>query len=691
MNARVSPLLRTAMAFLCAAAPSVLGQQTTTETEPVVLEEYFVTASRFIQPLDQVPQTVDTFSTDDIQSSPALTVDSMLGASPAFSLFRRTSSLMANPTAQGVSLRGVGPSGASRTVVLMDGIPLNDPFGGWVAWSKVPRLPLANAEIVHGGGSGSWGSSAIGGVVQLFTTSGPTTGHHFSGEVGSSSTFGGEWYSRVRAADRLFADAGARWFSTDGFYQYAPEDRGALDRRFNSEHKLVHVGLDYELSNGTKVGIGGRWFDEERGNGTPYRSNDSREQEFRASASGKLGTSGEFETVAFVQNQTYAARFSSVDDTRSSESPVLDQFDVPATSYGGAFITHWDHDDSSATTVGADLRHTNGETREAYFFSGGEFLRNRFAGGTQLIGGVFATHERQLADDWSAQLSARLDRWRMTNGHRHDINTQTNATTVDETYPDRDGTVFSPSIGTVWSPAENTRVRVSAYRAFRLPTLNEFYRPFRVGNVTTLANPDLKPETLDGIDGSYSTRLGNLDVSLGAFFNRLNDSVSNITLSTTPSATTRQRRNLEEVHVRGIEARVGSQISESFFVSISYLLSDARVKQSPESPDLVGNRLPQVPQHTVTLGARWLPTEKLQINAAARGFSSQYEDDANTLNLASAVTFDLRASYALTENFDCWITVENVFDADVETSKEDGGLTTIGPGRFIRAGMGAHW
>lgn len=680
-----------AFGFLVTAAVPMAAQQTITDAEPVVLDEMVVSASRFIQPLNQVPQTVDQFSAEQLQSSPALTVDGALGASPAFSLFRRTSSLMAHPTAQGVSLRGVGPSGASRTMVLMDGVPLNDPFGGWVAWSKIPHLTLTNAEIVRGGGSGSWGSSALGGVVQLFSNNGPATGNHLTGEVGTNSTLGGEWHSRFRAAGGLFASAGARWFSTDGFYQYRPEDRGPIDRPFDAEHKLVHAKIDYEFSNGVQFGVGGRWFDEERGNGTPYRDNTSREQELRTSVSGAIGANGRFEGLAYVQNQTYSARFSSLDETRTTETPALDQFDVPATSYGAALVTHWDHDDSAGTTVGADFRHTNGETREAFFYSNGEFLRNRFAGGTQFIGGVFANHHRKLGRDWTGQLSARLDHWRMSDGHRRETNTQTGANTVDETYPDRDGTEFSPSIGAVWSPTENTNVRLSAYHAFRLPTLNEFYRPFRVGSVTTLANPDLATETLRGVDGSISTKLGGFDLSFGAFVNELDDAVANITLSSDPSGNTRQRLNLDEVRVRGVEARVGSHFSEFFSASVSYLYSDARVMEASVAPDLVGNRLPQVPRHTATFDALWLPTSKLRLNATARAFSSQFEDDANTLELDAAVTFDFRASYALTDNLNCWITVENIFDAQVETSKEPDGLTTIGPGRFVRAGVGAHW
>src|SRR5690606_8154038 len=133
------------------------------------LEPLVVTATRAPQDINRIPVTVDVFGADDLSTTSGLTVDEALASSAAFSLFRRTNSLMANPTAQGVSLRNVGPSGAGRTLVLLDGVPLNDPFGGWIAWTKLPRLSLSGAEIVRGGGSSAWGSSALGGTIQLLT------------------------------------------------------------------------------------------------------------------------------------------------------------------------------------------------------------------------------------------------------------------------------------------------------------------------------------------------------------------------------------------------------------------------------------------------------------------------------------------------------------------------------------------
>ena len=106
---------------------------------------------------------------EDIKQSPALVADDVLRQIPTFSLFRRTSSLASHPTAQGVSLRGIGPSGVSRTLVLVDGVPINDPFGGWVYWSRMPLESAERIEVVDGSTSSLYGNYAMGGVINFIT------------------------------------------------------------------------------------------------------------------------------------------------------------------------------------------------------------------------------------------------------------------------------------------------------------------------------------------------------------------------------------------------------------------------------------------------------------------------------------------------------------------------------------------
>ena len=126
-----------------------------------------VTATRTEQRVSDTAASVTVFTQQDLASSGALTLDDALGEIPGFMLYRRNGSLTANPTSLGVSLRGVGTSGASRALVISDGIPLADPFGGWVYWDRVPMTSVSAVEVVEGGVSDLYGGEALGGVINV--------------------------------------------------------------------------------------------------------------------------------------------------------------------------------------------------------------------------------------------------------------------------------------------------------------------------------------------------------------------------------------------------------------------------------------------------------------------------------------------------------------------------------------------
>ncbi len=162
------------VALLCAAAQTEKAKAspaTPDAQDPSgrvsLVEEVTVTAERRTERVSDTVASVSIVSGDDLRAAAALTLDDALRQVPGFSLFRRSGSRTANPTAQGVSLRGVGPSGASRAAVLSDGIPLNDPFGGWVYWGRTPRLAIDRVEVVRGGASSLYGTDALGGVINL--------------------------------------------------------------------------------------------------------------------------------------------------------------------------------------------------------------------------------------------------------------------------------------------------------------------------------------------------------------------------------------------------------------------------------------------------------------------------------------------------------------------------------------------
>src|SRR5919201_2038187 len=209
-----------------------------------VLEEVTVTASRTDQRLGDVPASVSIVSSEEIQQSPAVVADDLLRRIPTFSLFRRTSSLSSHPTSQGVSLRGIGPSGVSRTLVLVDGTPFNDPFGGWVYWTRVPLESADRIEVVDGSTSSLYGNYAMGGVINIVTSRPARRSVDFKTQYGNRNSPKADFF----ASDvwgRLGLDVDGSMFRTDGFPIVAAAERGRVDNNAAVDFRNVNLKADY--------------------------------------------------------------------------------------------------------------------------------------------------------------------------------------------------------------------------------------------------------------------------------------------------------------------------------------------------------------------------------------------------------------------------------------------------------------
>lgn len=653
-------------------------------SDPVTpLSPYVVTVARVPQPEDRLAVAVDVIEAAQVQASPALALDDTLRGVAAFSLFRRSGSLIANPTAQGVSLRNVGPSGASRSLVLWDGIPLNDPFGGWVAWSAVPAGSLDRVEIVRGGGSGAWGNSALSGTVQLFSAFPEAAAGRIMATMGDFGLRSGEAAMTAPVGDGAI-DLNLTAMATDGFPVVGPTQRGTIDRPLFSRRQSGRLAWRQPFGRGTTLQVSGRYFHEERGNGTPLQRNDTESGQVAASLSGTTRAKISWNAAAYYQEQGFASYFSAVNAARSAETPANDQFDVPATA-GGASLTFAAPGERSTTSGGIDFRAVRGETRERFLFASGQFTRVRRAGGRQRFLGAFLNQERALAAAWRASLGMRLDSWVNDDGHRRETDAATGAVVRDDHFAGQRHAEFSPQVGLVWSPAAGLRLRGAAYGAFRVPTLNEYHRPFRVGTVTTEANPALQRERLNGGELGFVLERGTARLTGTVFVNELRNAVGNVT----QTPTSRLRLNLDRVRVTGLELGGAWRPSSRLRLHADGLLGEARVRRAAVRPALEGLRLAQTPKLNLTAGADWQAGGGWAVTINVRYASGQFEDDENTLLLAPVATVDFGVTKALGSHLDVNFTVENLLDRRIETGRSPEGIVSLGQPRFAR--VGARW
>ncbi len=295
------------------AATNNLARLEITLAPSAVNQSVIVTATRSQTLLSDVPLSDIQLTRAEVQAIPALTLDDTLRQIPGFSLFRRSSSRTANPTAQGVSLRGLGASGSSRALVLEDGIPLNDPFGAWVYWDRVPRESISDIEIAQEGSSSLYGSDALGGVIQVLTRTPEPAGISLETSYGNQnspelSVWGG---AQKNGWETTF---GGQVFNTDGYTLIPKNQRGSVDIPAGVTDATADLMVGRKIGQDSLIFARGWYFNESRGNGTPDQVNNTRIGEGALGANLNLGGAGSLTLRAYGEAERYNQTFSSVAD-----------------------------------------------------------------------------------------------------------------------------------------------------------------------------------------------------------------------------------------------------------------------------------------------------------------------------------------------------------------------------------------
>jgi outer membrane cobalamin receptor len=673
--------------LLISAAVSVAAQDATTE-------RIVITADRLPDAQSSAPFSVTAVDAEEIRRSPPMRLDDILRAqAPGFSLFRRNSSRTANPTTQGVTLRNFGPSGAGRTLVLLDGIPVNDPFAGYVLWSQLPVASIDSVLVQPGSGAGLFGNNAIAGTIFLLSKSIDATSASLDTMAGTADTYEATLAAAVAERSLRFEVVADR-FATGGYPVIAPDQRGQIDRDATAEAWLLDLRGTWQPDADTTITTRTRWFSDERGNGTPFTRNSTDASDFSAVLRRKIPSqSAELEVTAYGQRRKFASTFSSVNATRNRETPALDQFDVPADAAGGSVV--WSQVAGDHRLVfGGDARWVEGETNEYFTWNGTRFTRLREAGGEQFFAGIFAE------DTWSpwAPLtivgSVRTDHWELNNGFRREIERATGAFRLNSHFANRDGEEIDGRLGARLKLSDSFAIHSAGFTGFRVPTLNELYRPFRVGNDVTEANPALQSEHLLGGEAGFEWQATEtFRLTATGFVNRLEDAVSNVTIGFGPGTfnpggfipaggVLRQRQNIDLVVAPGVEATAEWKIVPALRAKAGYLFTHPTIERAADSA-LIGNRLAQTPEHVVTAGLDWTPTTKWTVGLQVRHSSSQFEDDQNSRTLRAFTVCDVMAAYEFNSHVAASLRVENVFDTQIETGRSADGLVSIGAPRLV--------
>lgn len=686
--------VRSDRALICAVAVALAALRSASGEEAMV-DRVVVQADRPPDTESSAPFSIVVVDAEELRRAPQLRLDDILRAQvPGFSLFRRNSSRAANPTTQGVTLRNFGPSGAGRTLVLLDGIPLNDPFAGYVLWSQVPPSSIDSVLVNPGGGAGLFGNAALAGTIFLFSKPMDATFNFAQGLVGNEETseasIGGT-VSRTPFAASVVAER----FSTGGYPVIEGSQRGRVDTNATSDSYLFGARAEVQVATNTSLRISARRFEDDRGNGTAFTQNNTTGDDFSAVVTQKFpAQQAELQLSVYGQDRKFSSTFSSINATRTIETPALDQFNVPADAAGGSVVWSTAAGANNKLILGTDTRWVEGETDENFLWSGTAFRRLRQAGGEQFFAGLFAEDTWSVLPNTTIVGGLRVDHWKLFEGFRKETERATGSIISDSRFADREGNEINGRLGARVKATDALALRAAFFSGFRVPTLNEFYRPFRVGNDVTEANPALNPEHLLG--GEFAAELQatkTFRLTGTAFLNRLEDAVSNVTIGFGPGTfnpggfiprggVLRQRQNVDLVVAPGFEATAEWQLIPTVQLKASYLFTHPTIERAADHT-LEGKLLAETPEHVFTGGIEWTPAAKWIASAQVRYNDRQFEDDQNSRVLAPFTTVDAAVIYGFSARGSAALRVENLFNTQIETGKSANGLVSIGAPRLV--------
>ena len=613
---------------------------------------------------------------DRLEDAASGRIESVLADVAGFQQFRRSDSRASNPSNQGATLRALGGNASSRTLVLLDGVPVADPFFGYIPFSALVPDRLALVRVTRGGGSGAFGAGAVAGTIELASATRDQMPH-----FGASAFYGSRDATELSAS--IAPDLGSgyvslsgRWDRGDGF-QTTPKDQrvaATVPAAYDSWSANLRAVAPIDAT--SEIQFRGTLFQDNRT--LRFAGADSMSQGQDASIRYISRGRWQIDALAYLQ----ARNFSNIVISSTSFRKSLDQRNTPSTGIGGKIELRPPVGEDHVLRIGMDTRFATGDMYEDAYNAGiasNPLTARRHAGGDQITSGIFAE------DDWTIGNlvltgGVRADRWSIRNGFYKAVSAA-GTVTQDSSYANRSDWAFSGRAGALYHVSDAVALRGAAYSGFRLPTLNELYRPFVVFPITTQANAALKPEKLKGVEGGIDlTPASGMQLSATLFYNRLDDAIANVTIA----ANTRQRQNVNAIVAKGVELTASAQLPADFSLLASYAYSHSKVDAPGMAFD--GFAPAQVPRHSASATLAWAPKAGPELSATLRYTAKQYEDDLQSDILPDALTLDALARLQIGHGISLVARGENLFDEDIVT-RNAGGSIDLGTPRTLWIGV----
>jgi outer membrane receptor protein involved in Fe transport len=608
---------------------------------------------------DNTPASTLIVTPEALQDTAGQSLDDKLRQVSGFELYRRTSSLVANPTSQGISLRGLGSTAASRTLVLSDQDPLNDPYGGWIHWDEIPELAIQSVTIVRGGASDLYGSSAIGGVIDLNAVRPKANTFQLNSSYGTFNTIDEAALATTHHGPWSGLATGGV-LDTDGYTLVAPAVRGPVDVAYNVHSENGRIEADHSFLKTGNAFVRGNVLNEARANGTPLTSNGTRLWRGESGADWANDSGGSLLVRLHGTSEHFRQTFSSVAVGRASES--LTRFvETPATELGGA--VRWTQIIRPDLLVlgGADTRDVRAVDNEVGFTRGLVSSTKNITDRqrqTGLYGEVLYTPSK-----WTISLGGRIDFFRNFDAYQY--------APTPGPEPNINQNVFDPRIGVLRHLNSSLALTATAFRAFRAPTQNELYRTGQVGQSTTNANPDLLSERATGWETGFILSPSHDVPAIRAsyFWTVVNRPITALTLSSSATAITLKRENLGQIRSQGISIDADAHPLHWLTATGGYQFADATVTQFAPQPSLVGTWIPEVAHNMGTAQLQAADSKLGLLRLEGQVSGHVFDSNGNTYRLSGYFELNAYASHDFHHGVELYGEGQNLMDRTIQAGR----------------------
>ena len=609
-------------------------------------------ATRTPRTVSDLPVSTTVLRGDEVRATPALTLDDALRTIPGLNV-PFESAVVAHYTSNALSMRGLG--GYVTTLVLLDGIPINDPMSGYIQWLKVPMELVDRVEVVRGGNSSLYGTYALGGVVNIITRQ-PQTDELTTGlSYGSNNTSRLNALGNVALSPSVRLTLNANFYNTDGYVRPLPDSAGPIDTRGWSRAGTAFGQLDIRLSERSSAFVRASDLSMYQNQGSPLAHDGQEVFDLAGGIQRRTTAGGTVSATLFYEHDAPWTYNTDPITARGVDEFMSNYHRTPADFYGGSAL--WSGLSSNGranTTLGVDAHVVTGNDLSDVYSAPGTFAYHEVGGGTQLTGGAYAQLEYFATPALELLGSVRADVWQNHNGH--DDRTPGG----DSSFADRTKASFNPKLAMRYRASGAWTLRGALYRAFNAPNLDELYRPYSAESYANVPNPYLGPETLVGGEVGAEYAAGPASVQGNVFQNTLTDVISYNPISYSPVYTT-MPVNVGSVRTRGVEIFGNWDFRSGWRLAASYTYTESIITDNPPDTTVVGHTQGDTPKHQAAasigyFGSRW------SAFVQGRYIGRRYVDISNTLSIDPYFVADLSASAGIGRHLEAFVEVENVFN-----------------------------